>query len=200
MLISFEGIDGCGKSTQIELLKTYFTKNDIGFSVFREPGGTEISEKIRSLLLHETDDMDPVTELLLFSAARSQLVTEEILPRLKNGEIVILDRFYDSTTAYQGYGRKSAELSQIEVLNQLATHQTEPDITFYLRITPQDAADRTRSGEKDRMEKAGEEFFQEVCKGYDQLSRLKRFEVIDATEAPEAIHYKITQRLKQELS
>lgn len=100
MLISFEGIDGCGKSTQINLLKNYLKEKGVKFSVFREPGGTEISEKIRSLLLHETDDMDSVTELLLFSAARSQLVTEEILPRIERGEIVILDRFFDSTTAY----------------------------------------------------------------------------------------------------
>lgn len=172
----------------------------VTFSVFREPGGTEISEKIRSLLLHETDEMDSVTELLLFSAARSQLVTEEILPRIKKGEIVILDRFFDSTTAYQGYGRKSAKLSHIETLNQLATHYTEPDITFYLRIDPTEAAKRSKSAEKDRIEKAGDVFFKEVCKGYDLLSNLKRFEVIDATEAPDAIHHKIVQRLNKVLN
>lgn len=200
MLISFEGIDGCGKSTQIKLLKTYFRDKGVKFSVFREPGGTEISEKIRNLLLHETDDMDPTTELLLFSAARSQLVAEEIVPRLKEEEIVILDRFYDSTTAYQGYGRKSAKLSHIETLNKLATHHTEPDITFYLRIDPKEAAKRTQSGIKDRMEKAGEDFFREVCDGYDQLSRLERFEVIDATISPEEIHQKIIKRLEKVLN
>jgi len=199
VLISFEGIDGCGKSTQIELLKAYFKKNNISFSVFREPGGTEISEKIRNLLLHETDDMDPVTELLLFSAARSQLVTEEIKPRIKKGEIVVLDRFFDSTTAYQGYGRGSAELTQIEILNQLATHQTEPDVTFYLRIDPKEAAKRTKTAEKDRMEKAGERFFKKVREGYDKLSRLDRYEVLDATESPDEIHHKIIQRLSKEL-
>jgi len=200
VLISFEGIDGCGKSTQIKLLKTYFRDKGVKFSVFREPGGTEISEKIRNLLLHETDDMDPTTELLLFSAARSQLVAEEIVPRLKEEEIVILDRFYDSTTAYQGYGRKSAKLSHIETLNKLATHHTEPDITFYLRIDPKEAAKRTQSGIKDRMEKAGEDFFREVCDGYDQLSRLERFEVIDATISPEEIHQKIIKRLEKVLN
>ncbi len=200
MLISFEGIDGCGKSTQIKLLKDYFNKKGIKFSVFREPGGTEISEKIRNLLLHETEDMDPTTELLLFSAARSQLVAEEIKPRLKNGEIVILDRFFDSTTAYQGYGRKSAKLSHIETLNKLATHDTEPDITFYLRIDPKKAAKRTQTGTKDRMEKAGEDFFREVFNGYEQLSRLKRFEVIDATESQNDIHQKIIARLNKVLN
>lgn len=200
MLISFEGIDGCGKSTQIKLLKAYFRDKGVKFSVFREPGGTEISEKIRNLLLHETDDMDPTTELLLFSAARSQLVAEEIIPRLKKGEIVILDRFYDSTTAYQGYGRKSAKLSHIETLNKLATHNTEPEITFYLRIDPKEAAKRTQRGIKDRMEKAGEDFFREVYSGYDMLSRLERFEVIDATMSPEEIHQKIIQRLNKVLN
>jgi dTMP kinase len=200
VLISFEGIDGCGKSTQIKLLKDYFYNRGVEFSVFREPGGTDISEKIRSLLLHETEEMDPTTELLLFSAARSQLVAEEIIPRLNNGEIVILDRFFDSTTAYQGYGRKSATLSHIETLNKLATHHTEPDITFYLRIDPKEAAKRTQTGAKDRMEKAGEDFFREVCKGYDRLSRLKRFEVIDATESQEDIHQKIIARLNKVLN
>ncbi|WP_372904601.1 dTMP kinase [Rhodohalobacter sp.] len=200
MLISFEGIDGCGKSTQIKLLKDYFNKSGVKTFVFREPGGTEISEKIRNLLLHETEDMDPTTELLLFSAARSQLVAEEIKPRLKKGEIVILDRFFDSTTAYQGYGRKSAKLSHIETLNKLATHHTEPDITFYLRIDPKEAAKRTQTGTKDRMEKSGEDFFREVCKGYDQLSRLKRFAVIDASESQEEIHQKIISRLDQVLN
>jgi len=200
VLISFEGIDGCGKSTQIKLLREYFNKKGVEFSVFREPGGTEISEKIRSLLLHETEDMDPTTELLLFSAARSQLVAEKIIPRLKDGEIVILDRFFDSTTAYQGYGRKSAKLSHIETLNKLATHNTEPDITFYLCIDPKEAAKRTQTGTKDRMEKAGEDFFREVCDGYDQLSRLKRFEVIDATESQEEIHKKIITRLNKALN
>lgn len=199
MLISFEGIDGCGKSTQIELLKTYFKKINTPFSVFREPGGTEISEKIRNLLLHETDEMNSVTELLLFSAARSQLVAEEISPRLKKGEIVILDRFYDSTTAYQGYGRKSAELSQIETLNSLATHQTVPDITFYLRIDPETASKRTDGGVKDRMERAGDDFFKDVCDGYDELSKQERFEIIDATQSPEIIHQQILKRVEKEL-
>lgn len=200
MLISFEGIDGCGKSTQIELLKTYFKKVKTPFSIFREPGGTEISEKIRNLLLHETDEMNSVTELLLFSAARSQLVSEEISPRLKKGEIVILDRFYDSTTAYQGYGRKSAELSQIETLNSLATHQTVPDITFYLRIDPETASKRTDGGEKDRMERSGDDFFKDVCDGYDELSKQERFEIIDATQSPEIIHQQILKRVEKELN
>lgn len=200
MLISFEGIDGCGKSTQIDLLKKYFRKEGVQFSVFREPGGTQISEMIRKLLLHETDDMDSVTELLLFSAARSQLISEEILPRLEKGEVVILDRFFDSTTAYQGYGRGAISLEQIEILNNLATHSTKPDITFYIRIDLDTAAERTSNTQKDRMERSSSEFFQKVIEGYDQLSKQKRFEVIDGTLPPDEIHLKILKRVQEELS
>lgn len=192
MLLSFEGIDGCGKSTQINLLKKYFDNQGFNYSVFREPGGTEISERIRSLLLHETDEMDPVTELLLFSAARSQLIQEKVIPLLKKNGIVILDRFYDSTTAYQGYGRQSIDLESIHVLNELATHQTKPDITFYLKIDPKEAEKRTEGNLKDRMENAGSEFFSKVSEGYDELAQKeKRIHPLDATLTPEVIHSQI---------
>lgn len=200
MLISFEGIDGCGKSTQIDLLKNYFENKDLRYSVFREPGGTEISECIRSLLLHETEEMDPVTELLLFSAARSQLIREKVLPLLSEGNIVILDRYYDSTTAYQGYGRKSADLESIDVLNQLATHHTKPDLTFYLRIDPREAEKRTRGNRKDRMENAGRLFFAEVSKGYDELAdREERIHSIDATRSELEIHSQIVSLIEKHL-
>ncbi len=192
MLITFEGIDGCGKSTQIELLKNYFIDKGIPFSFFREPGGTEISERIRSLLLHETKEMDPVTELLLFSAARSQLINEKILPLLKKNQMVILDRFYDSTTAYQGYGRESADLASIQTLNRMATHNTKPDLTFYLKIQPEAAARRTSKNEKDRMENSGTGFFKKVVDGYDTLAKQeKRFHIINAEMSPDQIHSEI---------
>lgn len=200
MLISFEGIDGCGKSTQIDLLKKYFEKKSIEYSVFREPGGTEISERIRSLLLHETEEMDPVTELLLFSAARSQLIQEKVLPLLKDNKIVILDRFYDSTTAYQGYGRQSADLNSIHVLNDLATHHTIPDITFYLKIDPKEAEKRTDGSLKDRMENAGSEFFSKVSKGYDKLAaKEERIQAIDATLSPQEMHSQIVKIIEDAL-
>lgn len=200
MLISFEGIDGCGKSTQIALLKTYLSKQKQTHSVFREPGGTQISEKIRALLLHESREMNATTELLLFSAARSQLITEKVIPLLKKGEIVILDRFYDSTTAYQGYGRQSAALNSIQNLNRLASHQVTPDLTFYLKIDPAEAARRTETTEKDRMEKAGADFFSRVSEGYDVLAAQElRFVTIDATMPPHEIHQQIVDAIGERL-
>lgn len=198
MLISFEGIDGCGKSTQINLLKTHFKKKGFKYSVFREPGGTEISEKIRTLLLHDTDSMHPVTELLLFSAARSQLIQEKVIPLLQENQIVLLDRFYDSTTAYQGYGRKSADLQQIHVLNNLASHQTEPDLTFYLKISPEEAAKRTSGIRKDRMENAGQQFFSAVSRGYDKMAKSEdRIHAIDAMQSELEIHAQIVSIIEK---
>ena len=196
MLLSFEGIDGCGKSTQIKLLQNYLKNTGYKSYLFREPGGTEVSEKIRSLLLHESDELDPVSEMLLFSAARSQLIAEKVIPLIKKGEIVILDRFYDSTTAYQGYGRKSVPLDKIQLLNNIASHGIQPDITFYLKIDPLIAQKRTESVEKDRMEKSGLEFFRDVASGFDELSKSeKRFKTLDATLSIEEIHQKITSIL-----
>lgn len=201
MLISFEGIDGCGKSTQIELLKEYLSNQNLVFSIFREPGGTVISEKIRALLLHDSNEMNAVTELLLFSAARSQLITEKVIPHLKKGEIVILDRYFDSTTAYQGYGRQSAALNSIKNLNRLASHQAVPDLTFYLKIDPAEAAKRTDKLDKDRMERAGSEFFSRVSSGYDTLAESEpRFFTIDATLKRDVIHKKIVKEIRKFLS
>jgi dTMP kinase len=192
VLITFEGIDGCGKSTQIELLKQFLENEDIEYHIFREPGGTELSEQIRNLLLHSSAAMDPVTELLLFSAARSQLISEKVTPLLEKGKIVILDRFYDSTTAYQGYGRESADPEKIMELNKIASHGLEPDITFYLRLDPETAAQRTEGSEKDRMEKSGRIFFRKVSEGYDRLAEQEdRFVILDATNPPEVIHGKV---------
>lgn len=194
MLISFEGIDGCGKSTQIKLLKSYFQNRELSYHIFREPGGTEISERVRSLLLHETDEMDPVTELLLFSAARSQLIREKVIPLLNENNIVLLDRFYDSTTAYQGYGRESASIEAINTLNEIASHSISPDITIYLKILPEEADKRTQSTKKDRMEISGLEFFKRVADGYDKIAaNEKRVQVIDATQSPGKIHEEIVR-------
>ncbi len=197
MLITFEGIDGSGKSTQIALLKESLVESGKKVKVFREPGGTGISELIRGMLLNPEIKIDPVTELLLFSSARSQLIAEKIKPLLEQNAVVILDRFYDSTTAYQGYGRKSIPLDQVHQINEVASHGLEPDITFYLRLSLEESAKRTIHMQKDRMEQAGIEFFERVIQGFDTLAeQKKRFVVIDGSDTTEKVHQQIVDKLK----
>ena len=139
LFITFEGIDGCGKSTQIRLLTAYL--EDIGrpFLLVREPGGTVIGEKIRSILLDkENNEMSPAAELLLFEAARAQIVDEKIRPAIEAGTTVICDRFYDSTFAYQGVARSLGE-DLVVTLNDIATSGLAPDITFLLDLSVEDA-------------------------------------------------------------
>lgn len=201
MLITFEGIDGCGKSTQIQLLKSYLDGKGIPVHIFREPGGSALSEEIRTLLLHSKEDIDPVTEMLLFSAARSQLIAEKVKPLLANNEIVILDRFYDSTTAYQGYGRKSASLEQIQSLNETASHGLVPDLTFYLKLSYSESRKRTEKDQKDRMEQSGEEFFNRVIQGFDELAlNESRVIAVDAMQSATEIHNQIISYLSARFS
>lgn len=197
MLITFEGIDGSGKSTQITLLKEYLENKGNQVSVYREPGGVVISEQIRELLLNSKMDIHPTAEMLLFSAARAQLVAEKVAPDLENGIIVILDRFYDSTTAYQGFGRESVDLEQIHQINNIASLGREPDLTFYLSLTWEESKRRTAHLEEDRMEKAGADFFKRVIKGFEYLTQnLPRFIKIDADSSVELIHEEIISKLK----
>ncbi len=196
MLITFEGIDGSGKSTQISLLKDHLTKSGKEVRVLREPGGTDISELIRGMLLNPEIEIDPVTELLLFSSARSQLIAEKVKPLLADGVVVILDRFYDSTTAYQGYGRKSIPIDQVHQINKIASHEIAPDVTFYLRLSLEESAKRTAHMQKDRMEQSGIEFFQNVIKGFDELSKSEdRFVTIDASKNVDEVHNLILSKL-----
>ena len=162
MFITFEGIDFCGKSTQIELLKSYLLKKNKKVRVIREPGGTEISEKIRTMLLDkENSKMIMETEFLLFSASRAQLVREKIRPYLDQGIYVISDRFHDSSTAYQGYGR-GISIEVILSIHNLAIGNTIPDVTFFLDI-PVEVAEQRRqeklSEHLDRIEISDMDFF-----------------------------------------
>ena len=200
MFITFEGIDGSGKTTQIELLKEKLLNEGHEVSVFREPGGTEISEQIREILLNTEFDIDPVTELLLFSAARSQLIAEKVVPLQEAGTIVILDRFYDSTTAYQGYGRNSVSLKHIREINEVAGHGNVPDLTFYMKISLEEARKRTEMQQKDRMELSGDEFYRKVIKGFDALALSEeRFVTLDATAPEQKIHSKIWEQVSNHL-
>jgi dTMP kinase len=189
MLISFEGIDGSGKTTQIGLLKARLEEAGIPVRLFREPGGTDVSEAIRGLLLDPERRIDPVTEVLLFSASRSQLMVEEVLPALEAGAVVILDRFYDSTTAYQGFGRGSLPADRIDAINRIASHGRAPDVTFYLRLTRDQAEARRQDRHADRMERAGDAFYDRVIAGFDAIAESEpRVRVIDAARPPEAVH------------
>lgn len=200
MLITFEGIDGSGKSTQIALLQKKLLKAGKTVNVFREPGGTSVSELIRNILLNPEVELNTVTELLLFSSARSQLVTEKVIPALNRNEIVILDRFYDSTTAYQGYGRNSLPIEQINQINLIASHALKPDITFYLRLSIEESNKRRADLSKDRMEQAGDEFFNNVIKGFDELAESnEQFVTIEASQAIDYIHEQILERVLKNL-
>lgn len=188
LLISFEGIDGCGKSTQLGLLQDRLLSMSIPTLALREPGGTHTSEAIRSILLDKQYDISPVAEMLLFSAARAQLVNERIRPALANGMIVLLDRFYDSTTAYQGYGRQFLDITTINELNKIATGGLTPDMSFYFDLDV-DAAFSRRIGEGDRMEDSGKDFFDRVRNGYLRMAKDNelRFRTIDARQSMELI-------------
>lgn len=201
MFITFEGIDGSGKSTQIDRLESTLEKEGLPVAVFREPGGTGLSEKIRSILLDPAMEIDPVTELLLFSAARSQLVSERVMPLLENNEVVILDRFYDSTTAYQGFGRQALPLEEIAHINRAAAHHLVPDLTFYMDLPLEDAEQRTRGQRKDRMEQAGEGFYRKVVRGFETLARSEeRFVRIDARQPADEIHRQVVSHVLLRLS
>ncbi len=199
MFITFEGLDFCGKSTQVKLLKDYLVRNKKRVNVLREPGGTILSEKIREILLDkENSQMEMETELLLFSSSRSQLVRELIIPLLKDGYYVISDRFHDSTTAYQGYGR-GISLDFVEHLNKFVIQNALPDITFFIDI-PVEEVIRRKSKidlfELDRIELSKSNFYENVRKGYLNISeKEKRFFKIDGTLLIDEIHSIIIDKI-----
>jgi len=199
-LITFEGIDFSGKSVQANLLHGALKDRKLPVLILREPGGTEISEKIRSVLLDNANHkMSAMTEVLLYSAARAQMVRENILPNLEKGTVVICDRYFDSTTAYQGFGRR-IDLDFIKKLNNFATEELVPDLTFLIDLDPKIALQRTKT-DLDRLEKEDSEFHQRVRKGYLEIARSNpdRFVVIDGTQSIEAIQDEIFMKIKLKL-
>lgn len=195
MFITFEGLDFCGKSTQVKLLNEFLTLQNLKVSLIREPGGVKISENIRNIILdRNNEEMFFETELLLFSASRAQLVREVILPKLNDGYIIISDRFHDSSIAYQGYGRE-LDAEFVSDLQKFAIGNAVPDVTFFLDI-PVDEVNRRKSNfqnsELDRIEISKNSFYEKVRNGYKNIAENEeRFITIDGLMTVEKIHEKI---------
>lgn len=190
-LISFEGIEGAGKTTQIQFLQSHLKDQGYCIHLLREPGTTEIGEKIRQLILNSNKSLHPMTEVLLFLAARSELNFQKIHEILDQpNQIIILDRYIDSTLAYQGTGRQLG-LDHLINLHHLNQHIKWPDLTFYLRIDLATSEERIlkRGNAKDYFESEKKEFFSKVISGYDQLQIKfpKRFRTIDSTQDEQSI-------------
>ena len=199
LFISFEGIDGCGKSTQADLLRSYLESKGEQVELLREPGGTALSEQIREILLNPNNEkMDPSTESILLSASRAQLTREIIIPALERGNVVICDRYADSTLAYQGYGR-GINLEWLEKLNAFATAGLKPDITLLVDLPVDEALNRMQSKSFDRIEMEGIEFLDKVRSGYLELTDRfsKRYFMIDGMETIEEMSKKIINKIEE---
>jgi len=205
LFITFEGTEGSGKSTQISLLANRLRAMGLKVRALREPGGTAIGEELRHTLKHSKDNaaMTPETELLLMNASRAQLVREVIRPALAGGEIVLCDRFFDSTTAYQGYGRR-LDLKTIQNITTVVVGDTRPALTLLLMV-PLELSEQRRLARqsslpfvRDRMEEADREFFARVAKGYEAIASAepKRVRLIDATGSVEDTEAKIWKHVQ----
>ena len=201
MLITFEGIDGSGKSTQARLLVEHAEKAGWRPLAVREPGGTDLSERVRALLLDPDAHIAPRAELLLFSAARAQLSDEIIRPALDAGRLVVADRFYDSTTAYQGAGRGLAEPGWLAEFHAFVTGGLVPARTYLVDV-PLDVAAERRGDERDRMEEAGDAFFERVRAAYLALAEREpeRVVVLDGTRAVGDLHAEVVADVERLLT
>lgn len=201
MFITFEGIDLSGKSTQAKLLYDYLRRRKHRVILVREPGGTHTSERIRDILLDKSHKkMTALTEFLLFSASRHQLTEEVIKPHLQKGYIVICDRYYDSSTAYQGYGGK-IEMGTIKEINKIASNKLNPDITFFVDIDMAESSKRRSAMRKsrDRMESKKSAYFKKVIAGYRKLAVLNknRFVKLNGSKSIEELQIEILNTLRK---
>jgi dTMP kinase len=205
LFITFEGTEGCGKSTQIQLLAEQLKAIGHRVRTLREPGGTPIGEEIRHTLKHSENNhaMTPEAELLLMNASRAQIVREVIRPALAAGEIILCDRFYDSTTAYQGYGRE-LDLEKVKSVIEFAVGETKPDLTLFLHVSAEISAERLRSRQstlpfvRDRIEEADRKFFERVAHGYGVIAtsepqRVKFIHGAQPVEVVSAAIWKVVQ-------
>lgn len=193
LFITFEGGDGCGKTTQIKLLDEYLRQKGYKTLLTREPGSKGLGVKLREILLNYDGVVSPICESFLFLADRAQHVDCIIKPAIQDGVIVLCDRHTDSTVAYQGYGR-GLDLEQIYKLNSIATNGLKPDLTIVLDVDVETSQKRVGS-EKDRMESAGVEFFERVREGFLEIAKKEpeRVKVVDSTQTIEEIHQQILE-------
>jgi dTMP kinase len=205
MFITLEGIEGSGKTTQINHLCRFLENKNHECVITREPGGTEIGKKIRSILLDpKNKDMEPMTELLLYFSDRAQHINQIVNPALSEGKTVICDRYFDATLVYQGYAR-GLDMKLITRLHELVLEGLEPDLTFLLDISPEIGLARawkqidkgSRTGDETRFEKEAISFHQKIRAGYLELARLKpqRFQIIDASQEKEKVRIDIEKVL-----
>ena len=200
MFITFEGLDFCGKSTQVQLLEKYLIEKGNRVKIIREPGGTNISEKIRDVLLDKKNsEMSPETELILFAGSRSQLVHEIILPAVKNNIYVLSDRFHDSSIAYQAFGRK-LDLDFVVSLQKFVIGKAVPALTFFIDIPVNEVVSRmskVKKVELDRIESSQLDFYERVREGYIFLAKQEeRFRTIDGTLSIGQIHQQIVKEFE----
>ncbi len=197
--ITFEGGEGCGKSTLIQGLKDYFDKHGVNYVATREPGGLPLCEDIRNILKYSKQQISKRAEFLLFSASRAQLVEDFIRPQLDSGKIVICDRFFDSSRVYQGFANGLSDADIMAVTN-FATGGLVPDLTFYLDIDPQVAFNRKGGRDKgDRIEERDINYHQNVRLGYQKIAKAEtRFVVLDATMSKQQILDAVLEKLRKE--
>ncbi|MGD1967919.1 MAG: dTMP kinase [Desulfobacterales bacterium] len=205
MFITLEGIEGSGKTTQIDRLADFLAQNGIKCVITRQPGGTVIGESIRSILLNpENDTLAPMTELLLYLADRAQHINEVIKPALATGQTVVCDRYFDATVVYQGFAR-GLSVQLLKDLHQLLFDNLKPDVTLLLDLSPQQGLERAwqqlnsgqRVGRESRFESEAIVFHEKVRAGYLELARLEpqRFHVINAARSPDQVFAEISKTL-----
>lgn len=198
LFISIEGPDGSGKSTQLNNIKTFFEKKGIETVFTREPGGTPIGEKIRELLLDNSNkEMDSMTEAMLYAAARAQHVAQVIKPAIAAGKVVVCDRFVDSSIAYQGFGRQLGE--SVEIINSYAVAGCMPDLTILLKLDPSVGKHRIESRTQDRLELEKDAFHRAVFEGYLELEKMcpERIVGLDASRSIGEIREDIYKKLEE---
>lgn len=193
LFITFEGADGCGKTTQLNLLKDYLTTKGYAVILTREPGGKGLGEKIREILLNYDGKVADRCESFLFLADRAQNIETIVKPAIESGKIVLCDRHTDSSVAYQGYGR-GLDIEQIKMLNNLATGGKQPDLTLVFDVDIETSMQRV-GNEKDRMESSGKEFFNRVRNGYLEMAKQEpeRLKIVDSTKSIDEVHKRVIE-------